>query len=133
MTSTGALKAPGPNKPGGIEHMATLVKELKKDNPNNIVVAAGDMVGASPPLSSMFHDEPTIEALSLAGLEATSVGNHEFDKGMGELLRKQNGGCHPVTGCQGPILNLKVLDFQYLAANVTVNETGKTLFPEYTD
>ena len=78
----GALKAPGPNKPGGIEHMATLIKEMKKDNPNNIVVAAGDMVGASPLLSSMFHDEPSIEALSLAGLEATSVGNHEFDKGM---------------------------------------------------
>ncbi|HEK2813124.1 TPA: bifunctional metallophosphatase/5'-nucleotidase [Proteus mirabilis] len=126
----GALKAPGPNKPGGIEHMATLVKELKKDNPNNIVVAAGDMVGASPLLSSMFHDEPTIEALLLAGLEATSVGNHEFDKGMGELLRKQNGGCHPVTGCQGPT-EFKGADFQYLAANVTVNETGKTLFPEY--
>ncbi|MEQ1964203.1 bifunctional metallophosphatase/5'-nucleotidase [Xenorhabdus khoisanae] len=126
----GALKAPGPNQPGGIEHMATLIKELKQENPNNIVVAAGDMIGASPLLSSMFHDEPSIEALSLAGLEATSVGNHEFDKGKDELLRKQNGGCHPVTGCQGP-KPFKGADFKYLSANVTVNETGKTLFPEY--
>ncbi|AOM41195.1 bifunctional metallophosphatase/5'-nucleotidase [Xenorhabdus hominickii] len=126
----GALKAPGSNQPGGIEHMSTLIKELKKENPNNIVVAAGDMIGASPLLSSMFHDEPSIEALSLAGLEATSVGNHEFDKGKEELLRKQNGGCHPVTGCQGPT-PFKGADFQYLSANVTVNETGKTLFPEY--
>ncbi|CBJ80823.1 Putative secreted 5'-nucleotidase (fragment) [Xenorhabdus bovienii str. Jollieti] len=62
----GALKAPGANQPGGIEHMATLLKELKQENPNNIVVAAGDMIGASPLLSSMFHDEPSIEALSLA-------------------------------------------------------------------
>ncbi|CAM3930340.1 bifunctional metallophosphatase/5'-nucleotidase [Xenorhabdus thuongxuanensis] len=126
----GALKAPGSNQPGGIEHMATLIKELKQENPNNIVVAAGDMIGASPLLSSMFHDEPTIEALSLAGLEATSVGNHEFDKGKDELLRKQNGGCHPVTGCQGP-KPFKGADFKYLSANVTVNDTGKTLFPEY--
>ncbi|MDC9587782.1 bifunctional metallophosphatase/5'-nucleotidase [Xenorhabdus sp. XENO-10] len=126
----GALKAPGPNQPGGIEHMATLIKALKQENPNNIVVAAGDMIGASPLLSSMFHDEPSIEALSLAGLEATSVGNHEFDKGKSELLRKQNGGCHPVTGCQGP-KPFKGAEFQYLSANVTVNETGKTLFPEY--
>ncbi|WP_340615322.1 bifunctional metallophosphatase/5'-nucleotidase [Xenorhabdus entomophaga] len=126
----GALKAPGPNQPGGIEHMSTLIKKLKQENPNNIVVAAGDMIGASPLLSSMFHDEPSIEALSLAGLEATSVGNHEFDKGKDELLRKQNGGCHPVTGCQGP-KPFKGADFKYLSANVTVNETGKTLFPEY--
>lgn len=126
----GALKAPGPNQPGGIEHMATLLKELKQENPNNIVVAAGDMIGASPLLSSMFHDEPSIEALSLAGLEATSVGNHEFDKGKDELLRKQNGGCHPVTGCQGPT-PFKGAEFQYLSANVTVDKTGKTLFPEY--
>ncbi|MCT8347289.1 bifunctional metallophosphatase/5'-nucleotidase [Photorhabdus temperata] len=126
----GALKAPGPNKPGGIEHMSTLIKELKKEKPNNIVVGAGDMIGGSPLLSSMFHDEPTIETLSKAGLEATAVGNHEFDKGKDELLRKQNGGCHPVTGCQGPN-SFTGAKFQYLAANVTVNETGKTLFPEY--
>ncbi|MBD2809504.1 bifunctional metallophosphatase/5'-nucleotidase [Xenorhabdus sp. Vera] len=126
----GALKAPGSNQPGGIEHLATLIKELKQENPNNVVVAAGDMIGASPLLSSMFHDEPSIEALSLAGLDATSVGNHEFDKGKDELLRKQNGGCHPVTGCQGP-KPFKGADFQYLSANVTVNTTGKTLFPEY--
>ncbi|MBI6549020.1 bifunctional metallophosphatase/5'-nucleotidase [Xenorhabdus lircayensis] len=126
----GALKASGPNQPGGIEHMATLIKELKQENPNNIVVAAGDMIGASPLLSSMFHDEPSIEALSLAGLDATSVGNHEFDKGKDELLRKQNGGCHPMTGCQGS-KPFKGAEFQYLSANVTVNETGKTFFPEY--
>ncbi|TDB54098.1 bifunctional metallophosphatase/5'-nucleotidase [Photorhabdus luminescens] len=126
----GALKAPNPNKPGGIEHISTLIKELKKEKPNNIVVGAGDMIGASPLLSSMFHDEPTIETLSKVGLEATAVGNHEFDKGKDELLRKQNGGCHPVTDCQGP-KPFTGAKFQYLAANVTINQTGKTLFPAY--
>ncbi|OCA52467.1 bifunctional metallophosphatase/5'-nucleotidase [Photorhabdus namnaonensis] len=88
------------------------------------------MIGASPLLSSMFHDEPTIETLSKVGLAATAVGNHEFDKGKNELLRKQNGGCHSMTGCQGPE-PFTGAKFQYLAANVTVNQTGKTLFPAY--
>ena len=58
-------------------------------------VAAGDLIGASPFLSALFHDEPTIEAMSMMGLEIASVGNHEFDEGKDELLRMQNGGCHP--------------------------------------
>ncbi|MGV2470638.1 bifunctional metallophosphatase/5'-nucleotidase, partial [Bacillus subtilis] len=77
----GALQAPGDGKLGGIESIATLVKQLKSENNNTIVVGAGDLVGASPLLSSMFYDEPTIEALSAIGLETSAVGNHEFDKG----------------------------------------------------
>jgi 5'-nucleotidase len=80
---------------GGSEQMATLVKELRQGAKNNIFVAAGDLIGASPFLSAMFHDEPTIESLSMMGLEVASVGNHEFDEGKDELLRIQNGGCRP--------------------------------------
>jgi len=87
---------------GGAEYMATLVKQLRDGHKNTIFVAAGDLIGASPFLSAMFHDEPSIESLSMMGLAITSVGNHEFDEGRTELLRMQNGGCHPVDGCQGP-------------------------------
>ena len=66
---------------GGVEHMATLVKELSEGHKNTIFVAAGDLIGASPLLSAMFHDEPTIESLSMMGLALASVGNHEFDEG----------------------------------------------------
>ena len=82
--------------------MATLVRQLREGHSNTIFVAAGDLIGASPFLSAMFHDEPTIESLSMMGLAISSVGNHEFDEGKDELLRMQNGGCHPVDGCQGP-------------------------------
>ena len=78
---------------GGAEYMATLVKQLREGHKNTIFVAAGDLIGASPFLSAMFHDEPSIEALSMMGLAITSVGNHEFDEGKAELLRMQNGGC----------------------------------------
>src|SRR3977135_774279 len=115
---------------GGAEHMATLVKELRQGAKNNIFVAAGDLIGASPFLSAMFHDEPTIESLSMMGLEVASVGNHEFDEGKDELLRIQNGGCHPADGCQGPhpFLGAK---FRYLAASTVEKNTGKTIFPPY--
>src|SRR5467141_1011488 len=115
---------------GGAEHMATLVKQLRQGARNTIFVAAGDLIGASPFLSAMFHDEPTIESLSMMGLEVASVGNHEFDEGKDELLRMQNGGCHPTDNCQGPhpFLGAK---FRYLAASTVETGTGKTVFPPY--
>lgn len=115
---------------GGAEYMATLVKQLREGRRNTIFVAAGDLIGASPFLSAMFHDEPSVEALSMMGLAITSVGNHEFDEGKTELLRMQNGGCHPVDGCQGPhpFLGAK---FHYLAASTVESATGKSVLPPY--
>ena len=98
---------------------------------NSIFVSAGDLIGASPLISALFHDEPTIEAMNLMGLEINAVGHHEFDKGPAELLRMQNGGSHPVDGdLDGdPFLGA---DFEFLAANVVDDETGETIFPPYT-
>ena len=115
---------------GGSEAMATLVRQLREGHPNTIFVAAGDLIGASPLLSAMFHDEPTIELMSMMGLALSAVGNHEFDEGKDELLRMQNGGCHPVDKCQGshPFPGAK---FHYLAASTFDTGTGKTIFPPY--
>jgi len=115
---------------GGAEHMATLVKQLRQGARNTIFVAAGDLIGASPFLSAMFHDEPTIESLSMMGLEVASVGNHEFDEGKAELLRMQNGGCHPTDNCRGPHPFLGAR-FHYLAASTIETASGKTIFPPY--
>jgi 5'-nucleotidase len=115
---------------GGVEYMATLVKQLREKPDNTIFVAAGDLIGASPLLSAMFHDEPTIEAMSMMGLEIASVGNHEFDEGKDELLRMQNGGCHPVDKCQGPH-PFGGAKFHYLAASTFDTNSGKTIFPAY--
>ncbi|WGR91046.1 bifunctional metallophosphatase/5'-nucleotidase [Bradyrhizobium sp. ISRA443] len=115
---------------GGAERMATAVKQLREGHKNNIFVAAGDLIGASPFLSAMFHDEPTIESLSMMGLAISSVGNHEFDEGKAELLRMQNGGCHPVDQCQGPH-PFTGAKFHYLAASTIDKTTGKPVFPPY--
>lgn len=115
---------------GGAEQMATLVAQFRQGKKNTIFVGAGDLIGASPFLSAMFHDEPTIEALSMMGLEISSVGNHEFDEGKDELLRMQNGGCHPIDKCQGPH-PFPGAKFHYLAASTVEKSTGKTVFPPY--
>ena len=115
---------------GGAEYMATLVKQLSEGHKNTIFVAAGDLIGASPFLSAMFHDEPSVESLSMMGLAITSVGNHEFDEGKAELLRMQNGGCHPDDGCQGPH-PFTGAKFQYLAASTVETATGKSVLPPY--
>jgi 5'-nucleotidase len=115
---------------GGAEHVATAVRQLRDGYANTIFVAAGDLIGASPFLSAMFHDEPTIESLDMMGLAVAAVGNHEFDEGKDELLRMQNGGCHPIDGCRGPhpFLGAK---FRYLAASTFEKTTGKTVLPAY--
>jgi 5'-nucleotidase len=115
---------------GGVEYLATHLEQLEATNPNTLVVSAGDLIGASPLLSGLFHDEPTIEAANIFGLDFNAVGNHEFDEGAVELLRMQEGGCHPVDGCQDGD-GFAGADFAFLAANVRWHDTGETLFPAY--
>ena len=134
-SSSGCVPAvsgcPAPNVPaGGVEYLATHIANLRALNPNTVVVSAGDMIGASPLLSALFHDEPTIEAFNLIGLDFNAVGNHEFDEGWHELVRMQEGGCHPVDGCLDGD-DFAGANFQFLAANVVRQDNGKTIFPAY--
>ncbi len=123
---------------GGVDALAAYVAEMRSRSANSIVVSAGDLIGASPLISALFHDEATIETMNRLGLELNAVGNHEFDKGVDELLRMQNGGCHPIDAantCKGAVVGTPVpfegARFQFLAANVVVGATGNTLFPSY--
>ncbi|WP_371670532.1 bifunctional metallophosphatase/5'-nucleotidase [Streptomyces sp. NBC_00289] len=127
------LQADGTTKTidaGGVEYLATHLREARKGNPYSITAAGGDMVGASPLISGLFHDEPTIEALNKLDLDVTSVGNHEFDEGAKELARLQNGGCHPTAGCYTD-KRFEGADFPYLAANVLDQKTGKPILKPY--
>jgi 5'-nucleotidase len=115
---------------GGVEYLSTHIKTLEATNPNTVVLSAGDLIGASPLISALFHDEPTIEAMNLIGLDVNAVGNHEFDEGINELIRMQEGGCHPVDGCQDGDA-FSGADFRFLAANVVWKKNGKPVFPAY--
>ena len=110
----------GQTPAGGAEYFATHLRALVNLNANTAIVSAGDNIGATPLLSGMFHDEPTIEALNRAGLLLSAVGNHELDEGWDELYRMQKGGCHPVDGCQDKT-PFAGATFQFLAANLMLD------------
>jgi 5'-nucleotidase len=126
---------------GGAAYLAKAVKDKQAMyGGQEATVFAGDNIGASPLANGLFFEEPITVATNLMNVDFASVGNHEFDKGAAELLRIQNGGCRPVEGCtaapyalpNGGTTNVYPgADFQYLAANVVVDATGKTLFPPY--
>lgn len=115
---------------GGMEYLATHIKELSSENPNTFVVSAGDSMGASPLLSALFHDEPTIKALNMMGLNFSAVGNHDLDEGLDELTRIQNGGCYP-TDSNLSNSSFEGAQFQFLAANIVNESTNATVFPAY--
>ena len=118
--ASGANGQIGSTDAGGVEYLATHLSRLKATNPNTIIVSAGDNIGGTPLLSSLSHDEASVEALNLAGLQVSAVGNHEIDEGWWELHRMQKGGCHPVDGCQDGT-PFGGATFTYLAANITLD------------
>jgi 5'-nucleotidase len=115
---------------GGAAYLASAIASLRAKNPNHAVVSAGDMIGASPLVSALFLDEPTIEAVNVMKIDFNAVGNHEFDKGQTELLRMKNGGCAKNTALEPCQVNKAFpgANFGFLAAN-TVKADGSTLFP----
>ncbi|RKN41906.1 bifunctional metallophosphatase/5'-nucleotidase [Streptomyces hoynatensis] len=116
---------------GGVAYLASALREAREGERRSVTVAAGDLVGASPLLSGLFHDEPTIEALNGLGMDVAGVGNHEFDEGYRELQRLQDGGCHPVDGCYVAGREFAGSDFPYLAANVVDENTGEPILAPY--
>ncbi len=98
--------------------MAWLGAHLARDEAahrgRTITVHAGDMIGASPLISSRFGDAPTIEATNRMGFDVGTVGNHEFDEGGDELRRALRGS-----------------RYRWLAANTVDPRSGATFLPPY--
>jgi len=126
VTATGTTTA------GGVEYLTTHLRQLRQGHKNTLTVAAGDLIGGSPFLSGLFKDEPSVESLANLGLDVSSVGNHEFDEGVTELLRMQYGGCSPTDGCfDGD--GYSGASFPWLAANVAYKNgvTAPKPVPDY--
>lgn len=99
----------------GVEIMACTVDYFREQNPNTLFVGAGDHIGASTFTSWATDDEAAIEALNLMGLDITSVGNHEFDRGWADLRDRV----------------LPLSDFPWLAANAVDAATGDPILDPY--
>lgn len=90
----------------GAAVMACYINKEREANPNTSFVSAGDNIGGSPFESSILEDKPTLDVLNAMGLEASAVGNHEFDQGWDDLKDR--------VGVNGD----KLAKFPYLGANV---------------
>lgn len=115
---------------GGAAELGAMLASLRQGQDHTITVAAGDMIGATPLISAYFLDEPTIMALNRMGMDLVAVGNHEFDRGVAELVRMQQGGCEQWTDRQPCLVDqpFEGANFSFLAANV-LDDAGTTLFP----
>ncbi|PKL69453.1 MAG: bifunctional metallophosphatase/5'-nucleotidase [Methanomicrobiales archaeon HGW-Methanomicrobiales-1] len=131
---------------GSAPVLASYLKSaMASGNADGIIIALpGDVVGASPPPSGLLADEPsllffnefanpsctgTIGTDPLCNMVATP-GNHEFDRGTGELLRQVYGGngTSPITHIIDPYPGSRS---SYICANVVWNGNGTTIFPPY--
>jgi 5'-nucleotidase len=117
---------------GGVSYLATLIRAERAAAPGALVVSAGDLVGASPLVSALFLDEPTIVAMNMIGLDFNAVGNHEYDRGTAELVRKQEGGCARHTDVEPCRIERGFAGarFRFLAAN-SLKADGAPLFAPY--
>jgi len=119
---------------GGAAALSGLVKTLRAGAPNSLMLSGGDLIGAAPLVSTLFSHESTIEVMNAIGLDVSVTGNHEYDRGITELLRVAKGGCAP------PQLNAVVSSctlapyagahFPYIAANV-LDDKGKPVLAPY--
>ena len=129
---------------GGAAVLASYLEAEANESDNGaLIVHAGDHVGASPPISALLHDEPSISFLNMLANDECeeeyklnprcnligTLGNHEFDEGVNEMQRLVNGGIH----ADGPFLDddYEGATFPYINANVVNKNTGKTILPPY--
>ena len=139
-----AIAVPDPADPastvllrsGGAAFLATRISQLRAEQPRNVVVSAGDLVGASPLTSGLFHDEPTIDVMNAIGLDLSALGNHEFDHGVQHLLRLANGGCQPEPianrkSCAGIDGKFSGARFAFVAANVLWRDSEQPIVPPF--
>ncbi|WP_082347336.1 bifunctional 2',3'-cyclic-nucleotide 2'-phosphodiesterase/3'-nucleotidase [Bacillus sp. FJAT-18017] len=118
---------------GGIEYLAAYLKQREATNPNTLLVEAGDLIGASRPVSALLQDEPTIRFMNELGFDVGTLGNHEFDEGIDELKRIITGGSHPKTQqYEAKYGKYTGADFPIVAANVVEKATGNLLLEPYT-
>lgn len=99
---------------GGVGGAAALASYFAADraaNPNTLTFTAGDAYGASPPVASFNGEEPAIVAMRMMGVDADTLGNHNFDRGIAPLQRLVDLANAPAGEVPGE-------PFRYLSANL---------------
>jgi 5'-nucleotidase len=91
---------------GGVARRATLVKQIRKENPNTLLIDAGDVLQGTP-YFNFYKGEVEYKAMSAIGYDVGTLGNHEFDNGVNALAAA-----------------LKFANFDLVSANYDVKGTA---------
>ncbi len=102
------------NGVGGAAVLSTYFQNERAANPNTLTLTAGDAYGAAPPLSSFFNEEPAVLAMNLMGFDADTLGNHNFDRGIGHLQQM-----------------IDLADFPYVSANLQNRDANLSGVADY--
>ncbi|MGO1598934.1 MAG: bifunctional metallophosphatase/5'-nucleotidase [Brachybacterium sp.] len=100
---------------GGARGLVCAVETVRSEADTSFLFSAGDNVGGSAFESAVQNDEPTIDVLNEMGVDATAIGNHEYDQGIDDLLERIEGRT----------------EFPDLAANVTYAASGELVHEPY--
>ncbi|WP_051348382.1 bifunctional metallophosphatase/5'-nucleotidase [Peribacillus kribbensis] len=111
---------------GRADYLAAYLKQQKAKVKDTLLLAVGDNVGASAPVSALMQDEPTINIFNTLHFDVSTIGNHEFDHGVNEMIRQIYGGRNPNTG-----EFFKGANYPYICANVVTTKTKKPILPPY--
>ncbi len=103
----------GVEEVGGIARVATLIRQIQEENNRKhvrtLLLVAGDILQGTP-MSTVFKGDPDIRCLNAMGVDAMTVGNHEFDFGLDNFLKLKEQSAFP-----------------FLSANIVVKESGQLL------
>jgi 5'-nucleotidase len=91
---------------GGVARRATLVKRIRQENPNTLLIDAGDVLQGTP-YFNFYKGEVEYKAMSAIGYDVGTLGNHEFDNGVDALAAA-----------------LKFANFDLVSANYDVRGTA---------
>jgi len=91
---------------GGVARRATLVKQVRKDNPNTLMIDAGDVFQGTP-YFNFYKGEVEYKSMSLIGYDVVTLGNHDFDNGVDALATA-----------------MKFANFEFVSTNYDVKGTA---------
>lgn len=114
--------------------VACTIEQMRAANPDTVFLSNGDAVGGSAFASAVLDDNPTLDFLDLLKVDASNVGNHEFDKGFNDLATRITQNVEfpfisaNISGEQGGIDAIEVLApwYMYETNGVTIAFVGTT-------
>ncbi len=135
-TIVGSHRGDPPVRVGGGSYLATHVKRLRQGHENSILFSAGDDFSGWPDETEWFWNEPTIEYLNALGLQFSTVGNHEMDRGFAFLRHMRLGTCegrpdHDLCFRDSTGKRFAGADFPYYSANLLDRNTGRPALRPY--